>query len=516
MSKNKKSKKAKYYAIYNGKANTVIFSDNYVSDVLPYIKGFPDVEHKSFKNEEAANTWLAERTGSVIEDKTPISEYFDLKPSQIPTKAIDISDLTPSQQEGFNLLTSGENIFLTGVAGSGKSYLINRFVKWCNINNKNILLLAPTGIAAINIGGITIHKLLRYKGDPVVSMKPKLLDLITESDIILVDEISMCRIDLFDLLCKSIERSNKRRNIQEKKNIQMIVSGDFCQLPPVISENEINILKTKYSEEIIDSGGFAFLSKYWNEYNFKVFSLKETIRQQDIAFSSVLDRIRIGVLSAIDWINLNSSKETNDGIILTPWKNRASSINERKLSELSTKEYKFTAEVYGTYKENDYPTEEVLKIKPGCRVMCLTNDSGGRYQNGSLGTVKDIYDDCIVVSFDNGNTVEISTYTWENKAYHIEEKITKDGLQKNIKSETIGTFRQIPLKLGYAITIHKSQGSTFEKAVIEPQAFTAGQLYVALSRCKTIENLYLPIPVLPQYLKINSKVLEFEKNLNTN
>ena len=424
-----------------------------------------------------------------------------------------LNGLTDEQRNAYDILMSGENVFLTGVAGSGKSYLINSFIKANKYYNRNCLVLAPTGIAALNIGGMTIHRLIKWKGQQILGMNTKNINLLVESDVVFIDEISMCRVDLFDYLISCIKKSNKKRKKEGKKETQIVLCGDFFQLPPVVKNEDVDVLLTKYTSDVVDYGCYAFMSENWEKLKLKTIRLNETIRQKDKEFSTILDRIRIGDETALEWINENSTKVDNDAIKLSAWKNRVLSINNNELSKLNSEERSFFAEINGEFRENDYPTEEILKLKVGCRVMSLVNDSGGKYQNGSLGNVISFDKEKVKIKFDNGNIEEISANTWENKKYKIEEKFGENGESiKKIKDETIGTFKQIPLKLGYAITIHKSQGLTFDKLSLEPASFADGQLYVALSRCTTINGLYLSNKILPHYLKTNKKVVEFEGN----
>ena len=407
---------------------------------------------------------------------------------------------------------SGENVFLTGVAGSGKSYLINAFIAANKFYKRNLLALAPTGIAAINIGGMTIHKLIRWKGKPIVTMRPKAIKELTAADVILIDEISMCRLDLFEFLMKCVEKSNAVRRKQNKKPIQIIVSGDFSQLPPVISSSEKDILISSFGPDIVSSEMFCFLSSYWEKQHFTILKLQNVIRQKDKEFSDSLEKLRVGDISSIDWINSHSSKEENDGIVLSSWNREVNIINDEKLEELKTKSRRYIATIDGDYPDSFFPTKEDLELKVGCRVMALNNDKDFLYQNGSLGTVKELLYDSVIVKFDNGYEAKISEHVWENKKYSVEHD---ESGNSEIVEDILGSFKQIPLKLAYAITIHKSQGQTFDKIILNPDTFASGQLYVALSRVSNVEGLYLKKEIKPQFLKTSKYVIDFEKKLNS-
>lgn len=408
------------------------------------------------------------------------------------------------QSEAFSLMMAGENVFLSGEAGTGKSYVINEFLK--EKKEKNILVTAPTGIAAINVNGITLHRAFKAPTEVLIGSSKAIPKAVAEADVIIIDEISMCRIDLFDYVAKIILNAQKKR----RRKIQVIVVGDFFQLPPVILPKEKEILDSYYGFDVGE--GFAFLGTEWKNMNFKTILLNEVVRQKDKKFVTYLNKARIGDKSCIDFLNKNHHlKEINDSIILSSTNREVAKINEKKLKNLKGKEFSFYSEEQGEVKASDRPTEKVLRLKVGARVILLVNDKDMRYQNGSLATIKkiDIKNESITVLV-NGNAIEIDKYKWSIEDSFIEE--AEDGRKRLVKKE-IGYFKQFPVRLAYAITIHKSQGQTYEKVNIDPYCWASGQLYVALSRAKSLKNMHLITPIKEEYLVVSKNVIGFYNGL---
>lgn len=411
---------------------------------------------------------------------------------------------TVKQREAFSLMMSGENVFLSGEAGTGKSYVINQFLK--EKRGQNILVTAPTGIAAINVDGITLHRAFKAPTEVLIGASKDVPKVVAEADVIIIDEISMCRIDLFDYVAKIILNAQKKR----RRKIQVIVVGDFFQLPPVILPKEKEILDNYYGFDVGE--GFAFLGTEWKNMNFKTILLNEVVRQKDKKFVTYLNKARIGDKSCIDFLNKNHHlKEINDSIILSSTNREVAKINEKKLKNLKGKEFSFYSEEQGEVKASDRPTEKVLRLKVGARVILLVNDKDMRYQNGSLATIKkiDIKNESITVLV-NGNAIEIDKYKWSIEDSFIEE--AEDGRKRLVKKE-IGYFKQFPVRLAYAITIHKSQGQTYEKVNIDPYCWASGQLYVALSRAKSLKNMHLITPIKEEYLVVSKNVIGFYNGL---
>lgn len=403
------------------------------------------------------------------------------------------------QKDTFDTLLSGVNVFLSGEAGTGKSYVLNKFIE--HVGGKlNVMIVAPTGIAAINVGGVTIHRAFKV---PVrlLTEKPKSIpSALRDVDTIICDEISMCRIDVFEYIAHTILSLNNMRRKNNKKPAQFIVTGDFFQLPPVIANREAELYKTYFSNS---PRGFAFNSPYWNAFGFVNKVLHDVMRQSNPKMIHSLNRIRQGYTDGLRYFITNSaSDEVDGGILLCGTNKKAQEVNSEKVQALQGKSVEYYAEVDGEVKESDKATGDLLELKVGARVMTIVNDMNGLYQNGSLGTVVDLSKESIEVELDNGNDAAIERYTW-----NIEDYAQENG---KLVKKVVGTFSQFPLKLAYAITIHSSQGQTYDKMNLDPRCWDCGQLYVALSRVKSIENLFiLGKYISPKYLVVSKEVKDF-------
>lgn len=410
---------------------------------------------------------------------------------------------TPSQTYGMDILKSGRNVFLTGDAGTGKSYLLNEYISYNEKNKINMMVVAPTGIAAININGTTIHRAFKAPIEPIVEPPKSVRVIVKEADVIIIDEISMCRIDLFDFCMKQIVVANIARRKAGKKDIQIVVCGDFFQLPPVLKEADERVLSQLYPEL---GRGFAFKSKYWDICNFCVVLLKDVVRQTDLRFSTILNEVRLGNKSCISYIEKGASKEEiYEAITLCGTNKQANKINDTEYNKIDDREKIYYSEIKGEIQESDKMVPDELKLKIGVRVMTLVNDYKGRYSNGSFGTVTGFGNERVYVDMDNGNSVIVEPYTWSINDYNI-----KDG---KLEKESIGSYTQIPLRICYAITIHKSQGQTYDGVNLEPYCWEYGQLYVALSRVISLDKLYLVDKIQPRFLKASREVKEFYRKL---
>lgn len=421
-----------------------------------------------------------------------------------------LSKLNPDQRKAFDCMTAGNNVFLTGEAGTGKSFVTSAFLEWCHENNRNVLVTAPTGVAAINVHGTTIHRAFRAPTEPFISDK-KFLPVPQEifaADIIMIDEISMCRLDLFNYVARSILQVEKL----SRKHIQLIVIGDFFQLPPVASKTDSDVLKTRYPES---TRYYAFESEYWKQFEFQSCILTTVVRQNDQKFITELNKARIGDKSCIPFFNKKyGSALIKDGITLCSKNADVKTINSDALLKLKGRATVFTAEYTGNFNPRDCLAEDSLRLKKGARVMSLINDKSDMYQNGSLGYVRRITKAYVEVEFDNGNICQIVPYIWEKKEYTVEEKIDENKKPVHIlHTKTVGTCEQFPLKLAYAVTVHKSQGQTFDKVNLQPYMFDVGQLYVALSRVRSLGGFALISKVLPYYLKCDATVQAFYASL---
>lgn len=416
------------------------------------------------------------------------------------------------QQYGYNVLMAGYSVFLTGDAGTGKTYLLNEFIKDQRARNRNVMVCAPTGIAALHINGVTLHH--QFKADIKTNVDTKTYDEVVyelaDVDTLIIDEISICRIDLFEYVVKYIFGANSIRKQRNKPKIQVVLSGDFLQLPPVITEEDRKILNKFYNRDI--AMGFAFESQYWKMLDLHIVILTEVVRQENNEFLQILNRIRLGDKTAVDYVMQNCSKvPLQDAVNLYGKNNSVTERNIAELNNLPTELYTHEAIITGAAKITDTNAEMVLPLKVGARVMTLTNkeleDGSLIYGNGSLGTVVSINDDSVTVEFDDGFIENIEQYEWKIEEYYVENSNTT-SFPKLCKRE-IGKVIQYPLKLAYAITIHKAQGQTYNAVNINPYTWDCGQLYVALSRVKDIKNLYITSEINYDYLVISLNVIKF-------
>ncbi|MEZ5195349.1 MAG: AAA family ATPase [Bacteroidales bacterium] len=423
---------------------------------------------------------------------------------------------------------TNRNIFLTGKAGTGKTTFLHKLKK---ISPKRMVVVAPTGVAAINAGGVTIHSFFQMPFGPILpdrldensntteknrflqKFNKKKINIIRSIDLLVIDEISMVRADLLDGI-DTVLRRYKNRN-QVFGGVQLLMIGDLQQLAPVVKENEWNLLRGYYETV------FFFSSNSFKLSNPVSIELKHIYRQQDNKFIKILNEIREDKLSEASLVELqkryipNYSPQKEEGYItLTTHNASANRINEEQLKKVKAKIHSFEAEVRGQFPEHSYPADEKLKLKVGAQVMFIKNDSSPekRFYNGKIGVVTDIEDDMIFVKCkDEDEVIGVEQAIWENVKYTINERT------KEIEEEVAGSFIQYPLRLAWAITIHKSQGLTFGKAIIDAQAaFAHGQTYVALSRCKTLEGLILSTPVTNDGIICDRTVSSFNQHVEEN
>ena len=403
--------------------------------------------------------------------------------------------LTAGQSAALHAMNAGRNVFLSGEAGTGKSFVLRTFLEQ---TDRNVVVCAPTGIAAINVGGTTLHRAFKVPMDPIGPEKePQTVqEVIEKAQTIVIDEISMCRFDVFEFVAKSIRKAEKKA----KHKKQLIVVGDFLQLPPVVTDKDRKALDFLWGDDAVRDG-FAFQAPMWQDFDFVTVVLDEVMRQKgDSDFVTKLNDVRRGRVDALDWFNANAAAK-QPGICLCATNKEAERINSTEIEKLKGRARIYRADSQGNVSDTDKPVADFLKIKPGMRVMSVINAKTGEFQNGTLGTVKTAELGVVLVHWDNGVTAEVEPYTWDIFDYKV------DG--KEVKKVTIGSFRQMPLKPAYAITIHKSQGQTYDSVNVYPNCFADGQLYVALSRCKTIEHLHLVKKIKPEWLRTSGDVLAF-------
>jgi hypothetical protein len=393
------------------------------------------------------------------------------------------------------------NLFLTGKAGTGKTTFLHK-IKHESL--KRMIVVAPTGVAAINAKGVTIHSFFQMPFGPILpntiqnntSFQHKFsrnkIDIIKSLDLVIIDEISMVRADLLDGIDTVLRRYRDRTKVFG--GLQLLMIGDLHQLSPVVKPNEWNLLKPHYQN------AFFFSSKAYMQANVVCVELKHIYRQENEDFIALLNDVRNDTLTPKSAEQLNSRYQPDftsgkdDGYItLTTHNNRANKINDAELQKLDTTSSNYNASVSGKFSEHSYPNHKKLELKVGAQVMFIKNDSSieKRYYNGKIGTVVNLDDDAVLVQCkDEDELIETTYETWENISYTINDET------KEIKEDVTGSFSQIPLRLAWAITIHKSQGLTFQKAIIDAEAsFAHGQTYVALSRCTSLEGLVLKTPI---------------------
>jgi len=420
---------------------------------------------------------------------------------------------------------TGTNIFLTGKAGTGKTTFLHRIR---SVSPKRMIVTAPTGVAAINAGGVTLHSFFQLTFGPHVpenagsdEKQPKAINkfsrekvnIIRSLDLLVIDEISMVRADLLDAVDEVLRRyKNKHKPFG---GVQLLMIGDLQQLAPVVKDDEWNLLKPYYDTP------FFFSSLALRKTQFVSIELKHIYRQSDRDFIGLLNKIRENRLDqdAIEMLNNRYIPGFDAGrnkgfITLTTHNNQAHSINEIQLGKIKEPKQIFKAEISGTFPEYSYPTDLELVLKKGAQVMFVKNDSSRekRYFNGKIGTISRIEEDIVYIACP-GEQEEIETgpVEWNNYAYSIDETTNE------IVESVVGTFRQVPLKLAWAITIHKSQGLTFNKAIIDANAaFAHGQVYVALSRCRSLEGIVLSSRIDAKSIRVDGSVLGFTHEIEQN
>ncbi len=399
--------------------------------------------------------------------------------------------------------STGRSIFLTGKAGTGKTTFLKTIMEH---SRKRPIVVAPTGVAAINAGGVTIHSFFQLPFSPYVpgakveskfDFGKEKRKIIASSDLLIIDEISMVRADLLDAIDAVLRRF--REHGQPFGGMQLLMIGDLAQLTPVVTPEDERMLKPYYDTP------YFFGSKALQQIDYVTIQLTHVYRQQDESFIALLNEIREGHPSAEALSKLNSRSltpgpspkgEGSGYIRLTTHNNLANFYNESELQKLPGRSYQYRAEVKGTFPEYSYPTAETLVLKEGAQVMFVKNDPSGEhnYYNGRIGRVMEASENRLTVYCEgDAEAIEVEPLEWENMRYTLNEQT------REIESEVQGTFKQLPLRLAWAITIHKSQGLTFDRAIIDAnQSFAPGQVYVALSRCRTLEGLVLASPLEPR------------------
>ena len=418
------------------------------------------------------------------------------------------------------ILNTDTTLFVTGRAGTGKTTLL-RYV--AESSQKNTVVVAPTGIAAINAGGVTIHSFFKLPFAPFIpsvieakkliagqKMRAEFRSVIRSVDMIIIDEVSMLRADILDAI--DVVLRHYRNSKFPFGGVQMVFFGDMYQLPPVCVNDEWFILKDYYSTP------YFFSAKVFEKQEIVCLELDKIFRQRDEDFVEILNQVRNNNISKENFNRLNDrytpdfDLENNpDFVVLTTHNAVSDDINESRLIDIDSKTFIFDAAIKGDFPEYLYPVEQQIVLKKGARVMFTANDHINPerlYYNGKMGTVVELEDNNVYVTCDGEDDPILVNYeTWENNTFSYNRK------ENSVDVKTIGTFTQLPLRLAWAITIHKSQGLTFQKVAIDAaNSFTSGQVYVALSRCTSLDGIVLLSPINRNSIMVDSRIQRFSKN----
>lgn len=445
----------------------------------------------------------------------PRPEYKPPKPKPTLTpvtkpagKSIKIT-VTPEFQTAWNAIAADENLLILGSAGTGKS----TFLKWLRKQlegKKSYAVLAPTGMAALNVGGQTIHSFFGLKRDALQGgeawHKPRNPKIFSSLKLIVIDEISMVRADIFD----TVDRFLRKFGPSPKKpfgGVQMVLMGDLCQLPPVVRSDEMSYFESFYPTP------FFFSSHAWNDGDFGIVQFSQIFRQTDQPFIDILNQVRHGQTgtSLLSTLNQRLTQNPPTGAVVLAARNRTvEEINARNLAALKTPAATYNADTLGDVDPNSFTTPQQLVLKVGARVMFTRNDPNQRWVNGSLAEVTHCGKATVTVKMPDGETHIVEPTKWETTKYKLDENT------QSLTATVAGTFTQIPLTLAWALTIHKAQGQTIPTCVIDLSdggTFAEGQLYVALSRARSLESIHLTTPITARHIKTNPAVLDFYRHL---
>lgn len=427
-------------------------------------------------------------------------------------------DFNPEFSKALELMeNTRKNVFVTGRAGTGKSTLLAYFR---DATKKKVVVVAPTGVAALNVGGQTIHSFFGFKPDITISkVKKKASEksrkMFEELETLVIDEASMVRADLLDCVDRFLCLNGPVKETPFG-GVQMVFIGDLYQLPPVVSSTERDVFKTYYASP------YFFDAKSFKEIDVEFVELEKVYRQKDEQFILLLNSIRNNTATQkeLDALNtrVNPSFEPKDNeffITLTTTNDAANQNNEKKLANLKGRKYSYEAELSGKITPEYFPTSIDLTVKKGAQVMMLNNDASGRWLNGSVGEIIDVTDDdvdgdVLIVRLSEGEKVEVKPHKWEVYQFFF------NSSTNSFDSRSIGSFMQYPLRLAWAVTIHKSQGKTFDNVIIDLNKgiFAHGQLYVALSRCRTLEGIVLRQPIQKKHAFMDWRVVKFVTSLH--
>ncbi len=444
---------------------------------------------------------------------------------------IDISTIDTDSvefQDALKLIThTQQSVFLTGKAGTGKSTFLKYLMA---TTKKKFVVLAPTGIASVNAGGQTLHSFFKLPfkpilpNDPIMHSNSMLRDrmkyskqhikLLKELQLIIIDEVSMMRADIVDLIDRILRVYSGKQHLPFGGK-QLLLVGDVFQLEPVITGDVRDVLSYFYAD-----GAFFFNARAFESLGIVPIELKKVYRQNDPEFIGMLDRIRIGSPLPDDINCLNAKVATQASLFdsqdftmtIATRRDIVDNINQSHLDRLNTPERKFTGKIMGDFPESSLPTEKELVLKEGAQVVFVKNDPDRRWVNGTIGRITDFGDEDIIVQLEDGKKHAVKIETWDNVKYEYDEK------KHSVTEKAIGSYMQYPLKLAWALTIHKSQGLTFDRVIVDvgQGAFSCGQTYVALSRCRSLQGIRLRSTVNPRDVFVNPKVVEFSRRFNNN
>lgn len=439
------------------------------------------------------------------------------------SQTIDLDN--PEFQDIWKLISyTRQSVFMTGKAGTGKSTFLRHIVE---NTKKRTVVLAPTGIAAVNAGGVTLHSFFHLPFKPLLPDDPELQirnlrqrlkhtaeqqKLIRELELIVIDEVSMVRADIIDFIDKVL-RLYSGRFREPFGGKQLLLVGDIFQLEPVVTSDMRDIFRDLYPNL------YFFSAKVFRDFALVPIELRKVYRQSDSLFIGMLDRMRVGAVSAEDIAMLNSrvdpeasspERQKEFTMTLAPKRDTVDAINTSRLGRLKRKLHTFHGEIRDKFPENSLPVPLVLELKVGAQVVFVRNDPEKRWVNGTIGKIHSISENSLEVELENGQIHTITREVWENVSYRYDKET------KKIDEEVLGTFTQYPLRLAWALTIHKSQGLTFPRVIIDLEggAFAAGQAYVALSRCQSLEGLTLRTKVNPYDFFVNPAIRSFSGFFN--
>lgn len=426
---------------------------------------------------------------------------------------IDDIEINEKFATALKLMEQGDrHVFVTGKAGTGKSTLLEYFR---STTKKNIVVLAPTGVAAVNVGGQTLHSFFGFKPDITVEkaersakkvVKMGRADIYRKIETLVIDEISMVRADLFDCADAFM------RTVRGKKKLlfggaRLAMIGDLYQLPPVVTSRERGLFEGHYASP------FFFDSRAYDDMCVEIVELDKIYRQRDGRFVEILNAIRNNTASDAEIAALNERFDANAGageghqIHLTSLNREADRINEERLASLRGRSKRYDAGISGEFEEKSYPAPAALRLKVGAQVMLLSNDSQARWVNGTIAEVTVMDAEGVEVKLPDGSVEDVAPHTWDMFRFDLE------GDGRSIVSRSVGKFEQLPLMLAWAVTIHKSQGKTFDRAVIDVgRAFAPGQVYVALSRLRTLDGMVLASRLKKGHVRVDYRVVNFLTN----